>query len=476
MQALKAIQESSRGMLMYALGSTLCFILAYTMDIYALALIPFVFPGILLVSAYPKIVFAGLFITIPFSQHVPVFMGLSTELFSEQIMWLLCIMAVIAFLIKGKQWNYVYLVHPITLLLLLHLIWTFFTSVLSVDHVISIKFLLAKTWFVIALFGAGLYFFRSRDMWKVFFWCTYLALMAIILFLLFRHAQEGFSFESINRVISPLFSNHVYYAVVLVLFHPFLFMAIQWYKRFSIAWWLIVIGMILFPVAIVLSYTRAAMLVMLAFPFIYLGLRLKLLKWGMIAGLIVMAVIVAGLIKENKYLEYAPEYSKTISHEEFGNLLEATYAGKDISTMERVHRWVAAYQMIKENPYYGFGPGTFPSIYKSHALNMFSTYVSDNKEQSGIHNYYLMIAVEQGIPGLIIFIILFYFVIAYGEKVYHRVTDKFSRQILSTFLVSFVGLIILNLINDLIEVDKMASYFFWTMVAIILIDLRKISR
>src|SRR5699024_1077861 len=140
--------------------------------------------------------------------------------------------------------------------------------------------------------------------------------------------------------------------------------------------------------------------------------------------------------------------------------------------MERIYRWVAAYQMIQEKPLLGYGPSTFPAIYKSHTLNMFATYVSDNKEGSGINNYYLMILVEQGMFSLLIFLALVYYVIAYGEKVYHRTRDTFSKQLLSTFLVVFVGLFIMNLMNDLIEVDKMACYFFWTMVVLILVDFK----
>lgn len=472
MELIKSIQNSSRSMLLYAIASTICFLLAYGYDIYALAILPFILPGILLIAEFPKLVFMGLFLTIPFSQHVPMFMGLSTELFSEQLMWLLCILAVIAFLIRGTQWNYKYLVHPISLLLILHIGWTVFTTVLSDEPIMSIKFLMAKTWFIVALFGAGLYFFRDKNLWKVFFWCTYISLLFIISVVMYRHMQEGFTFQSINSVISPFFSNHVYYAVVLVLFLPFFFIAIQWYRRFSLAWWLILLGIASFPIAIFLSYTRAAMIVMIGLPFIYLAFRLKLMKWGILVGLIAAGIIVTGLIKDNKYLDYAPEYSKTISHEDFGNLLEATYSGQDISTMERIYRWVAAYQMVKEKPLYGYGPSTFPALYKEHRLNMFMTYVSDNEEGSGIHNYYLMILVEQGIPGLLIFIALIFFVIAYGERVYHRVRDKFSRQILVTFLVTFVALVILNIINDLIEVDKMACYFFWTMVVIILVDFK----
>lgn len=471
MEALRRF-DLSPGILAYALLSTGVLITAFALEIYLLAIIPFIPPMILLMVLYPKLIFIGLFFTIPLSRHVNVAMGLSTEAFSEQLMWLLCIIAGVAFLNRGQKWDYKYLVHPISLLLILHLAWIAITTIVSVNQVTSIKFLMAKSWFIVALFACGLYFFREKNLWKVFFWCTYIPLSIVIVLIMYWHMQEGFSFQSINKVINTFFSNHVYYAAVLVLFLPFIFLALRWYPRFSLLWWIILVGVVTFPIAIVLSYTRAAIVVMAGYIFIYWAFKLRLMRWGMIAGFIGMALLAFYTVKDNHYLTYAPEYSKTVSYDQFGNLIEATYAGKDISTMERIYRWVAAYQMIQEKPLLGYGPSTFPAIYKSHTLNMFATYVSDNKEGSGIHNYYLMILVEQGIFGLLIFLALVYYVIAYGEKVYHRTRDTFSKQLLSTFLVVFVGLFIMNLMNDLIEVDKMACYFFWTMVVLILVDFK----
>ena len=42
--------------------------------------------------------------------------------------------------------------------------------------------------------------------------------------------------------------------------------------------------------------------------------------------------------------------------------------------------------------------------YQARTVRSFTTYVSDNPERSGIHNYYLMTAVEQGIPGLLVYL------------------------------------------------------------------------
>ena len=59
---------------------------------------------------------------------------------------------------------------------------------------------------------------------------------------------------------------------------------------------------------------------------------------------------IAYLMYNNNYLRFNPQYEKTISHQRFDKLLTATYKMEDISTMERLYRWVAGVQMIQDKP------------------------------------------------------------------------------------------------------------------------------
>src|SRR5204863_8437894 len=108
----------------------------------------------------------------------------------------------------------------------------------------------------------------------------------------------------------------------------------------------------------------------------------------------------------NNYLDYAPEFKETIIHDEFGQHLSSTFEGKDVSSMERIYRWVAATRMFKDHPWMGFGPGNFNPYYKSYTVSSFETYVSDNPEHSTAHNYPLLLLAEQGTIGLAIFFFL----------------------------------------------------------------------
>jgi O-antigen ligase len=172
----------------------------------------------------------------------------------------------------------------------------------------------------------------------------------------------------------------------------------------------------------------------------------------------------------NKYMEFTPDFEKTITHKEFDNLLEATYKLEDISSMERVYRWMAGIEMIKDRFWMGFGPGSFYSNYKSYSISRFQTYVSDNPEQSGIHNYYLMTWVEQGLIGFLIFIGLCFVILIESENLYHKCTNPKDKYLVMACALAFIIIFAMNLINDLIETDKVGPFFFLNMAFLLFIS------
>ena len=124
--------------------------------------------------------------------------------------------------------------------------------------------------------------------------------------------------------------------------------------------------------------------------------------------------------------------------------------------------------MIKDNPLTGFGPASFYSVYHSYVDRHFTTYVSDNPEHSGMHNYYLMVASEQGLIGLGIFLLLVIVVLLYGERLYHRMPVGPKRQFLMAALISFGCNLFVLTLNDMVETDKLGSFFFFSIATVIL--------
>ncbi len=146
---------------------------------------------------------------------------------------------------------------------------------------------------------------------------------------------------------------------------------------------------------------------------------------------------------------------------------------EDISTVERFYRWVAGYYMVLEKPWLGFGPASFYSAYHSYVDRHFTTYVSDNPEHSGMHNYYLMTAVEQGLIGLGIFLILLIAVLVFGEQLYHKMERGPKRQFLMAALISFCCNLFILTLNDTVETDKLGTFFFLSIAIVILFGMEE---
>jgi O-antigen ligase len=118
----------------------------------------------------------------------------------------------------------------------------------------------------------------------------------------------------------------------------------------------------------------------------------------------------------------------------------------------------------------GYGPNTFYNNYRPYAIPAFKTYVSDNKEHSTVHNYFLLITIEQGIPGLIFFLLLIGAMIYYAQHLYHRVKDPFYKTIAITAGAILVMILTVNFLSDLVETDKVGSLFFLCFSMLIIAD------
>lgn len=402
-----------------------------------------------------------IFIVLPFS--IEMYFdgaGLGTDLPSEPLMIFLSGIT-IAYLFKNKfSIKKSYVKNTISLFLFLHLFWLIITTINSQNILISIKFVLAKIWYILPFFIFPLVIFRHASQYEKAYRLLYLFLFYAISIVLVRHAFEGFSFASSYDVVRPFFRNHVNYAAISVICLPFVwaFLRINKLNNISNKWMSFVF--IVFIIGIYFSYTRAAILSMVIAIGAYYIIKWRWVKHALLVSSIVAIIGIIFLSWDNKYMDFAPDFEKTITHTEFDNLLEATYKLEDISSMERVYRWMAGIEMIKDKFWLGFGPGSFYSNYQSYSISRFQTYVSDNPEKSGIHNYFLMTWVEQGFIGFIIFIGLCFAMLVTGEEAYHRSTDNRDKYIIMASTLGFIIIFAMCLINDLIETDKVGPFFF----------------
>ena len=248
--------------------------------------------------------------------------------------------------------------HPLLILLFIGVCWILVAIIFSTNQQISLKYLLAKGWYLCAFVVAPLIIFKQKKSIAIASIALAGSMLLVTLIALLRHYQTGFSFATINDAVSPFFRNHVNYSAMLVCIIPVLFAFHQLSKKKNVR--LFITGAIVIAlVALFFSYARGAWLALLAGAVAYWLIRKRLLFYSYIAAIIITISLLFWIKGNDRYLQYAHDYNTTIFHKDFSEHLISTYKLKDVSTAERFYRWIAGVRMIKENWLTGYGPNTF---------------------------------------------------------------------------------------------------------------------
>lgn len=437
----------------------LCLLAAVWYETWYLMTIPFAGLFFYVGWQYNNALFFLLLLSLPFSAEIPITSSLGTDFPDELLMLFTAGLFFCYWLYSPKVLSRTIIQHPLILLLLISFGWSIVSAAFSAYPVISLKFLLAKCWYFGAFVLAPLIVFRNKETIKKAMLILAIAMLLLTLITMVRHYKFGFSFAGINDALKPFFRNHVNYSAMLVCIIPVFF---GFYKltqpgRVKNLLVVIIAGLV---VALFFSYARGAWLALVVGMVAWWLIKKKMILVTFLMAILVTVASLFWIKADDRYLAYAHDYRTTIFHENFGEHLRATYQFKDVSTAERFYRWITGVRMIKENPLTGFGPATFYNTYKPYAIPAFKTWVSNNPEHSTVHNYFLMITVEQGIPGLLFFLLLTGAMLYYAQLLYHRVKDPFYKIVAITTGVVTVMILVINFLSDMIETDKVGSLFF----------------
>lgn len=444
-----------------------CLALAVYTSFYWLAGLPFVILLLYFGWQQWQFIFYLLIFSLPWSIEYSINSSLGTDLPDEPLMWFTTMLFIAHLFFYPSQtlsgWR-----HPLIFLLLVHVAWITVTVPFSTDWLLSLKFLLAKSWYVGAFVFVPLLIFKNKKAIQYTALLFLTSILLVTLITLYRHSLMGFRFAEINNAVSPFFRNHVNYSAMLVCSVPVLIATYQLNKKHRP---LIIAMIVVVSTALFFSYARGAWLAALAAVVSYwLIARKKLLITFVITFLLGLTGLF-WLKSDDRYLQYAHDYKTTIFHENFEQHLVATYRLKDVSTAERFNRWIAGVRMVKDNWLTGYGPNTFYYNYKPYTIPAFKTWVSSNPEHSTVHNYFLLTLIEEGVPGLLFFLLLVGAMLFYSEMLYHRVRQKFYKVAAMACGVMLVVIVVVDFLSDLIEADKVGSLFFLCLATLVAIDL-----
>ncbi len=392
--------------------------------------------------------------------------GFGIDFPDELFMVGLMLLTIGLLLSNNKYYSNALVLNPVTSILFIQFVWMILATIFSSNIIVSTKFTLSKFWYLMTFVVLTTMIIKSTKDFKIIFWLITLPLFFTTIYTLVRHSHVGFSFASVNNTMSPFFRNHVSYAAMLSEWIPFVILGFMWYKRHTIGRQLLIVILPIMLVGVFFSYTRSAWLALLAAFGIQIMIRLKLTRWAAAAGVVVVVILLGILSRDYYYMHYAPNFESTIYHEDLSSHLSSTYKMEDISSAERIYRWVAGLRMSAAEPVWGFGPGNFYNFYKGYTVSAFKTYVSANPEHSTAHNYFILTLVEQGIIGLLLYTLLTISVFVYGEYLFYRLKEREDRLWLMAIMMSMAAILVNNTLSDMLETDKVGSIYYMNLAMI----------
>lgn len=437
-----------------------------------------IIPFILVVAYIAFYHFDKLFLILvfstPLSVNIEEFVGGDIGLFLPTEPILFGMLVLIFFnQLKKNRFEKAIIFHPISIAIILQLVWITITAITSELPLVSFKFLLTKLWFFIPIYFYGILFFRVDDNnIKKFIWLFVIALSIVVVYTLTNHAINGFDEASGHWVMFPFFKDHTSYGAILALAFP-LILGLLLSKKQSPIVKLILLTLIgLFAFGIVMSYTRAAWLSLFGALIVYFLIRFKVkFKYLAFLGFIGVIYIAFNWVEIGHSLERNnAEHATENMDERIESMANVT---SDASNLERINRWTCAVNLWQERPFLGWGPGTYAMVYGPYQQSRNLTIISTAAGNRGnAHSEYLGPLAEQGLIGMLLIFLLVGLIIYYGITVYNRMPNGEIRVLL---LVSVLGIITYfahGFLNNYLDTDK-ATVPVWGLTAlIVMLDLK----
>lgn len=463
----------------WVLGISILFILVNALFIanqwYLLLTLPFaVLIAYLAVFSINRLVFLTVFLvplSVPLENYVTD-IGFNIQVPTEINLFVILLLIVFK-VIAEQPFKKSILLHPVSIAIYVNLTWLIITTFSSSMFFVSLKFVIARLWFLVTFYFLTTHLFLSYKNIRLYVWLYILAFLVVICVALSYMWSNGiFSQQAAHISARPFLPDHTSYGAILAMILPFL-IGFGFYPKYRtsqkmLTWFLVLIVFI----ALILSYTRAAWLSVGIALGCYLLIRFRVKFYVLV---LVSTCILAVVYVNRTDIIMKMEQNRQDSSKDLTKHLQSIYnIQSDVSNLERINRWKCALRMFEERPVFGWGPGTYMFQYAPFQMWRDKTVISTNMGDWGnAHSEYIGPLAESGILGTLTLIILIITVFYIGLKRYASLDKERSTKIL--LLCAILGLITYcthGFLNNFLDTDK-ASALFWGYIAIIVaIDVR----
>ena len=148
--------------------------------------------------------------------------------------------------------------HPISIAILAYLLWMWIATIFSTMPIVSVKFVMARTWYIVLFYFTCLAIFSNYKNIHWFFKAFTITTLGLVIFTLTKHAADGFIRSSSYGISWPFFPDHGMYAAAIAFAVFILFIYAFAGRHFGIAlpfapFLVFLLAILLF--GIVVSYT-----------------------------------------------------------------------------------------------------------------------------------------------------------------------------------------------------------------------------
>jgi len=422
----------------------------------------------------PKYLLYFLAFTTPLSVHLidERYSTVNLSIPTEPIIILLFI-GVLLKLISSRTLKFPEVSVMLSVLIIADFGWLLVTAITSTMPLISVKYVLMKSWYLVVFYFLLSRYFQHESMAKKFIWLFTISIVLLAAYTLFMHSQGGFSRSYAYTAMRPFLPDHGMYAACVSFVVPVLFVFALHGSWLKYGLWLRVVCVLLFlflVVAVALSFTRASWVSLVAALGIYALLRMKI----RFHYLVLIALVGGAYLASNMdNLLTGLSRNKKESDDNIENHLQSVgNVSSDPSNLERFNRWSSASRMWEEKPVVGWGPGTYTFQYGQFQLPHEMTIISTNAGTlGGIHSEYLRPLAESGLPGAVLFVSIVVWVFSLGFK-QQRVLSGSAKYLSLAVFLGLVTYFTHAVLNNYIEFDKIAVPLYSFMAVLTAIEIK----
>ncbi len=395
-------------------------------------------------------------------------LSIPTEPFMAGVLILLPIYQFYAKIIDRK-----FLTHPVTIIIFLQLAWMAFTCTTSQMPLVSVKYLIARLWFICSAYFMMSYLFKKKDenIFK-YLWLYFIPLTSVSIFITIQHAAYNFDEHVADWIPSPFYNDHTAYGAALAMYVPVL-IGLLFMKRYNaVQKTILAVCLTVILTGVVVSFARAAWLSLMVAVALTLILYLKI-KFRTIVITVVSTAILFFAFQTQIVLLL--NQNNTSSGGDAAQDLESVSNIKtDDSNLERINRWSCAIKMFQQRPMVGWGPGTYMFQYAPFQKQSEKSHISTNAGTNGnAHSEYLGPLSEQGILGIVWVIALLFTVLSTGFRVVYNNKNKTQRTLAVLLLTGLITYFVHGFLNNFLDTDKLSIPFWGFIAAIVYLDIKQ---